>query len=1154
MTFSRKSGLLSLFAFVGGSSASNPIGGPITGDMTKYETTVSGNPSLTVITADIVAPSGSTAVIDLALITPGRSSTPILSATFSTPCLSSSCPVTLTPTKFPPAVPTWIQHLETTVTVPASSTPVIHFSPIVPGEASPTSELRSSAVKTSAGIGKETGSAGSQSLYPTSTTTPALETPSTILPAGVLTSQRPQESPSSSGVASENPPESPNQSPAGSASPSQSTPLAPGTGGQPSSRTPLQPGQSATSLATPDINTKTRTETALTSPSQSTPIAPGTGRQPSASAPLPSGQSSTPLGAPDTQTESTPPSPSQLTPSGPGASPQPPTNTPVTSGQPSANTPLQSGHLSTPLATPNSNAEISGTTPTPSSGGITSGPIAQSRSGSLSDNPGQSTNGSPFGRNPTSTITGSNGSILGIHGTTSSPDSSQPIQSGNPSSGRRLTGTSSAEVAAILSLHPTNTATEAWDDLKDELSQIPTTAAATTGSAEATQGVAVAAWIGKLGNNIKAADLKDKGTWTEVHDDIGKAKDRVEDYVKERTSNDNSGGGSSETGCSSGTGLLNLFKAASCVIKEAQNSLKQGVKDIGNSINAGWDLTKQGLSELEAEMPEVDQMNTETEAKFKNEFDNISEVAQELEELEKEEEKKTESSSQSSDSTTCTSTKTVTDCSSTTLLVTTTTTGNDGSATPSTSTTTTNQCSTHVGCDVTATTMMTTQTTGSACNIDDMTDTTFSITAPTYTITDGCQTITGTITLPSFRGTQSPDSTTASLTPIPYASLGSELASSSVTTPASSSSASTTQATTTSSDMCELQVFASTYSVCSCSSTYGGHTLSHAMIKPSSKECSDIKTFPMMSFIQVPTATPTSTMCSHTHQNIDGNTGAFCYCSTTSESEAIAKLPYTMGSMTVLYNCALITKWPSSTVSESAAEQTQPTVTMSDYTSTDIGNGNVFVFSAGKEYLDYNKYGISQTGPITMTTGLGSPIEEIVHDWTETNGHTEYVYATATGADSEDMKGVGQPTKTIVAYAATGTGDPMKEFYIGMHIQNAGLISNQEWAVWNPSPGKKVNDWCDGFVGSEKVPDSKDLNEKSWPPTLDFNDIQWGEKPARPDCKYTAGSGGAGTISCDGSEPIDCSEAKSSDGEDFCGAAGSQVTAWSQGRVHCILY
>lgn len=64
-----------------------------------------------------------------------------------------------------------------------------------------------------------------------------------------------------------------------------------------------------------------------------------------------------------------------------------------------------------------------------------------------------------------------------------------------------LTGTSSAEVAAMISHKPTETATVSWDDLESEMSQFPT--GTTTGEAVATQGIVLAGWLTKLNSNLQ---------------------------------------------------------------------------------------------------------------------------------------------------------------------------------------------------------------------------------------------------------------------------------------------------------------------------------------------------------------------------------------------------------------------------------------------------------------------------------------------------------------------------------------------------------------------------------------------------------------------------------------------------------------------------
>jgi hypothetical protein len=108
-----------------------------------------------------------------------------------------------------------------------------------------------------------------------------------------------------------------------------------------------------------------------------------------------------------------------------------------------------------------------------------------------------------------------------------------------------LRGSSSAEVAAMFSHRSTDTATVAWNDLESEMSQIPTST--TTGEAVATEGIALAGWLIKLNSNIQAADLKDRDTWDHVKDNLDEAGDRVDDYIKNRKNDDDSGSGSSES-------------------------------------------------------------------------------------------------------------------------------------------------------------------------------------------------------------------------------------------------------------------------------------------------------------------------------------------------------------------------------------------------------------------------------------------------------------------------------------------------------------------------------------------------------------------------------------------------------------------------------
>lgn len=247
------------------------------------------------------------------------------------------------------------------------------------------------------------------------------------------------------------------------------------------------------------------------------------------------------------------------------------------------------------------------------------------------------------------------------------------------------------------------------------------------------------------------------------------------------------------------------------------------------------------------------------------------------------------------------------------------------------------------------------------------------------------------------------------------------------TSSGTSTIATTTTTTTTSSPMCELQVIGSSYSICSCSSTMGSHTVSHAMLKPTSTDCGDINTFPMTSFVQVPTPTQTTYFCSNTPKDVNGNEGAFCQCSskmtktdaTTAETTstlAVVSLPYVMGSQTVLEQCADITDFPDDGISVTTGNtETQPTRTFTDYTSTDFGNNDkVYVYTAAAEYYDYSKYGDPDiTGPATWTTGIGDPVKEFLHDYTTTNdGGTVYAYAEATGDGDGEVAAAGSPTAT----------------------------------------------------------------------------------------------------------------------------------------------
>ncbi|OQE15724.1 hypothetical protein PENSTE_c027G05559 [Penicillium steckii] len=111
----------------------------------------------------------------------------------------------------------------------------------------------------------------------------------------------------------------------------------------------------------------------------------------------------------------------------------------------------------------------------------------------------------------------------------------------------------------------------------------------------------------------------------------------------------------------------------------------------------------------------------------------------------------------------------------------------------------------------------------------------------------------------------------------------------------------------------------------------------------------------------------------------------------TSQTLAVVSLPYVMGSMTVLNECAATTEFPDDPILFTPT-QTQPTHTVTDYTSTEM-NGNVWLFTAGAEYQNYNNEGaFSVDGPLTQTTGLGEATKEIVHNYITTNdGGTTYL-------------------------------------------------------------------------------------------------------------------------------------------------------------------
>lgn len=112
----------------------------------------------------------------------------------------------------------------------------------------------------------------------------------------------------------------------------------------------------------------------------------------------------------------------------------------------------------------------------------------------------------------------------------------------------------------------------------------------------------------------------------------------------------------------------------------------------------------------------------------------------------------------------------------------------------------------------------------------------------------------------------------------------------------------TTSSTSTSSAMCSLWVVDTSTSLCSCQSTTAQHTLSHQIMKPTDKDCSDINTFPMTSFMRMsstpaatsgPQTTPTSSVSvsCYTQEYIGAHTTqTFCNCVGGPASDSTANL------------------------------------------------------------------------------------------------------------------------------------------------------------------------------------------------------------------------------------------------------------------------
>ena len=200
---------------------------------------------------------------------------------------------------------------------------------------------------------------------------------------------------------------------------------------------------------------------------------------------------------------------------------------------------------------------------------------------------------------------------------------------------------------------------------------------------------------------------------------------------------------------------------------------------------------------------------------------------------------------------------------------------------------------------------------------------------------------------------------------------------------------------------------------CACSSTVGKHILHHTITKPSDKDCSDIQTFPISSFIKVPAATAYSDICVNTQQNEQGKAGAFCQCSTTMHDSStinVVSLPYTMGAYTVMEQCAEITEFPNTTPTSTKHSSSTPPVTLTDYTSTDMGNGNVYVFASATPTLDTTNWGgLPDFTGVKETNGLGKPEFESATNWWYTTDGTALEYAKATATGGEDLAPVGKP-------------------------------------------------------------------------------------------------------------------------------------------------
>lgn len=113
-----------------------------------------------------------------------------------------------------------------------------------------------------------------------------------------------------------------------------------------------------------------------------------------------------------------------------------------------------------------------------------------------------------------------------------------------------------------------------------------------------------------------------------------------------------------------------------------------------------------------------------------------------------------------------------------------------------------------------------------------------------------------------------------------------------------------------------------------------------------------------------------------------------------------------------MFDCHAITSvsFTSSTPTPTTSA-TQTLVT--DYTSTDIGNGNVYKFATAYVTVDTSNYGgLADFTGVVETSGVGTATFERVPEYQTTDGLTTYFYAEATGNGDGDLTPVGTATAT----------------------------------------------------------------------------------------------------------------------------------------------